>query len=530
MLILARLILRYEPNPPDLVRLDGHARNLALFALLLALARRLTDLPHARWRYAAGAVLAVLVTWPTVAEPVRNLGLAIGQGIEVANAGTVERERHERFGSRYRLFRFVSDGIATYVRDHTAVDARVLSPHPAEISAVTGRSNASGFAQLLHLRPQQGPSYRDAIQYLEPAALRRLGIDYVHAPDAWVAELPDRAARWLADPGLFDLLIRNGAAALYRVRPEFLRLDVPRRPPRSRRYGRLYRRLPRYILPPRMSRWGVSARRPSCRTPGCWVSWMTGRYTRNCITVGPPSTRGGRGLINPGPLHLLTPWPVEPLGERVPDIVVLPRPSVPWRLPPAARQPIWWNDAVAVYAPGGAVAPIMPPPRPPEDPLDVDVQVSDVRVGDGRVTFTTTMDDRAPEQWTGQDWVVIAVDRSPWALPREFQPDGRAPVIVQWFAGQVVPGRGTTTYVYEFDAGASRLVVRDEQGTLTAVASTDSALGAGTWMLGIRLQHQWRPNSWREAAFIPVLLIEVSEAGEVSYQVYDDPGTGRALP
>ena len=40
-------------------------------------------------------------------------------------------------------------------------------------------------------------------------------------------------------------------------------------------------------------------------------------------------------------------------------------------------------------------------------------------------------------------------------------------------------------------------------------------------MLGIRLQHEWRPNYWREVAFIPVLRIEVSEAGEVSYEVFD---------
>ena len=40
-LVLARLVLRYEPFPGDIVRLDGHARNLALLALLLALGARL---------------------------------------------------------------------------------------------------------------------------------------------------------------------------------------------------------------------------------------------------------------------------------------------------------------------------------------------------------------------------------------------------------------------------------------------------------------------------------------------------------
>ena len=79
-LLLARLALRYEPSPWDFSRLDGFARNLALLALLLGLSARLAGLRPARRRYAAGALLAVLVTWPTVAEPVRNLGLAIGGG------------------------------------------------------------------------------------------------------------------------------------------------------------------------------------------------------------------------------------------------------------------------------------------------------------------------------------------------------------------------------------------------------------------------------------------------------------------
>ena len=226
-------------------------------------------------------------------------------------------------------------------------------------------------------------------------------------------------------------------------------------------------------------------------------------------------------------VHLLTRFQAEPLGERVPDLVVLPRPFAPWMLPPAARQPIWWNDEVAVYAPRGAVAPIMPPPPPREEPLDVGVRVSDVRVADGRIAFATTFDDGAPDHWSGQDWVVVAVDRSPWALPLDIQRDGRTPVVAQWFAGQMVPGRETATAIYEFGAGAPRLAVRNEDGTFTEAGSFGSELGAGAWMLGMRLQHEWRPNSWRQAAFIPVLLIAISEAGEVSYQAYDDPRTVR---
>ena len=90
-----------------------------------------------------------------------------------------------------------------------------------------------------------------------------------------------------------------------------------------------------------------------------------------------------------------------------------------------------------------------------------------------------------------------------------------------WIAGQAVPGAGTTTHTFEFDANASRLAVRDRNGAFTTAESSGRVQGSGVWTLGIRLQHEWRPNSWREVAFIPVLRIEVSEAGEVSYEVFD---------
>ena len=151
------------------------------------------------------------------------------------------------------------------------------------------------------------------------------------------------------------------------------------------------------------------------------------------------------GVVDQTRLYLLTPLDIDLLGQEVPDLVVMPATFVPWMFPAAGRQPIWWNDRVAVYAPHGTVPPIMPSwPVPPEEPLGVSVRVSDVRAGDGRITFTTTLDDRAPEQWTGQDWVLIAVDTSPWALPVTFRPDGRTPVADAWIAGQAVPGAGTT--------------------------------------------------------------------------------------
>ena len=86
LLLLASLVLAYEPRPYDQVRLERHARNFALFALLIALTMRVAGLPRARWRYAAGAAFVSLIAWPTIVAPVRNLGLAIGNGVALANA------------------------------------------------------------------------------------------------------------------------------------------------------------------------------------------------------------------------------------------------------------------------------------------------------------------------------------------------------------------------------------------------------------------------------------------------------------
>ena len=66
LLLLAWLVLSFPPAPWVLSRLAGHARNLALVALLLALAAHLSGLGPTRWRYVAGVLLAGLIVWPTV--------------------------------------------------------------------------------------------------------------------------------------------------------------------------------------------------------------------------------------------------------------------------------------------------------------------------------------------------------------------------------------------------------------------------------------------------------------------------------
>ena len=497
LLLLAALLLNYEPRPRDIVRLEGHARNFALFALLLALGVRLAGLRPARWRYVAGAGVVALITWPTVVAPARNVGLAVGNGIELANA---QRTRQAP-GKRFVLENLPSDRIAAYIRGHIAVDARVFSPYPSSMTFATGRPNASGFAGLVHLFPTQGPEYRDVSHFLEPAAIRRLGFEYVHAPDSWVEGLPDEAVTRLNDPGLFELLVRDGSESLYRVLPAFLSLHAA---PASASFQALQRAVPASVTV-FLVRPEEFDTRPLIRT-----AWALS-HTRLL------------GAIDPDRMHLRTPWHTEPLDDHTPDLVIMPLDFVPWMFPPASRQPVWWNDETAVYALDGAVDPIIPPPLRAE-PFPFSVRVSDVRVADGRIAFTATFHNRAPDQWSGQDWIVIATQAMPWDIPTQLLADGVTPVDHLWFSGQLGPGSGRTSIAYEFDLRGSRLAVGGEDGGLRPVQSSETVSGSGSYLLAVRLRHEYKPRYWRDAAIIPVLRIVVSQTGEVSYQVHEDAG------
>ena len=89
--VVAALTLQYDIGQEDVTRLDGHARNFGLLAAMLAASLRLRAL-RARWRWAAGAVIVGLVTWPTVVSPLRAIGPGISQGVVLANASVEARE------------------------------------------------------------------------------------------------------------------------------------------------------------------------------------------------------------------------------------------------------------------------------------------------------------------------------------------------------------------------------------------------------------------------------------------------------
>ena len=513
LLVLVWLALTYPPAPWDLNRLAGHARNLSLVALLLALSSRLTDLPPGRWRYAVGAVLVALITWPTIVAPARNLGLAIGHGVQLANARWVQTELRDQgvdLPMRRFQLRALTGPVADYIRDHTDADARVLATEWPywNVFLGTGRPNNAGFANVIHLNYHRGPEYWDARHYLEPAAIRRLGLEYVHATEIWAESLPDRARQWLADPSLFELLIREGDEALYRIRPAFLQLDVPPHPESFEALRAVPPSTTVYLAPQTI--------------------WLDRLRVASVL----PHTQLV-GAIHSLPLHVRTtePWTAEPLGKDIPDLIVLPADVEPWTwmFSPGGRQPIWQNDEVAVYAPDGTVAPITPPRALLEEP-PVAVEITDARIDDGRIEFAATFDNRAPERWTGQDWVIVEQGDGPWRIPARFLGDGRGPEVAKWFDGLISPGSATDSHSYEFDVPTARFAVRNDAGAFVPLDASEGDLGTGSWVLAIRLRHEWQPNVWREVAFIPVLEITVSDAGKISYAVFEGVLDGAAPP
>ncbi len=491
LLLLAAFTLRYEFSSIEVARLDGHARNFALAALLVGLGARLPDLSP-RWRYAVGALIVATLTWPTAIGPAQNIRVAVSQGPKLSNARLIAPRASARSpsfqGSRYVMPTLVSSEVAAYAREQTPLDARILSPYPSQMSIVTGRANAAGFLGEVQFHPDHGPKYHDAIRFLERLALRQLGIGYVHAPDAWVASLPDRARRQLSNPDLFKLLTSDDSEALYQILPTFYDLTST---PQPESFEALRR-----AVPTASTVYFSAALNPSDAIRVAAVlahARLLGRQLR-------PNW------------HTRLEIKMDQLGDRVPDLVVTPLHRAPSAFPPSARRPIWWNKSLAVYAPGRAIDPVMPPPS-----QQFTVQVDDLNVTEGRITFGAEFANRARKHWTGQDWLVLPADASPWAIPRETAPNRTSHEATSWFAGQMTPGLEKLTHIYEYDARAGTLAVADGE-SFERVRASGPRLDPGSYTLAVRLQWQYR-----EAALIPVMSIGVSPSGEVTYRVYRGP-------
>ena len=488
--MLAALTLRFSAFQFDVGRLDGHARNLALLALLVALSTRLHVL-RPRWRHAAGGGLVALIIWPTIATPVHKVGLAIDRGIQIANARPAPPSDFvtslQHMG-RHVLEPFATERIVAYVRNRTTVGSRILSPDPLDMSIHTGRPSAAGFAEHVHLFPFTGPEYEDAIRYLEPAAVRRLGFSHVHATEGWIADLPQRAKSWLTDPTLFTPVIRDGTHILYRIEPAFLDLD-PAPAPHS------FEAL-RQVVP---------------RSANVLLSAGVQTLPALRVAAALPHARLA-GTLRPAHLYLLTEIPFDSESESPPDVVVVARDRA-MNASTHSFPAIWWNHAAIAYATSSAVTAAVTPPPQPES--NFAVQISDVRTTANRIAFAANFIDHASALWTGQDWLVIPVGPSPWSLPTSYAADGYALVGARWYAGQIVPSSQPARHRYEFDGESQQLAVQDADGRLTVLPSSGNRLGSGAYVLAVRLQ-----RNHLQAAVIPVLKLLIADDGRTSFSTF----------
>ena len=513
--LLGALTLGYASAPQNVARLDAHAGNFALFGLMVAAAGRLRSL-RPRWRYSICALLGAVVVWPSVVLPVRTLAFQVSHGVELANAqpsavrrdvalyaAGIGRQTIEHLtpsqAARYLpvppppLFVrptgvLADDQVIRYIRNHTPIDARIFSPHPSELTLATGRPNAAGFAGYMHYVERAGPEYEDAYRFLEPSGVRRLGFAYLHATDAWASNLPDQAKGWLNDVRLFDPLVREGHHALYRIQPAFLRLD-PAPAPQS--YEALRQAIP----------------------ASATVRLTQGIHYINKLRLASVLAHTQlSGTISTTRSHFVQSIPIEQPGLNDPDVVIVAR-DLPLDLIEHGGPTVWWDSGTVAYATDPSFVSTVDPP--PATAPDFSVRLSDVRVEAHHVTFEASFSDHAPKGWTGQDWLVVQLDDTPWAQPIRYEDDGYTLTGRQWFAGQIGPSGRTEIRRYTFDALAGTLAVRNAAGDFVPVLGSGDGLTAGVWTLAVRLR-----RDHLQAAVIPVVKIAVPESGQTTYSAY----------
>ena len=233
------------------------------------------------------------------------------------------------------------------------------------------------------------------------------------------------------------------------------------------------------------------------------------------------------GEVFPGNLHLRTDFGIEPLGEHIPDVVAVPHWFTPSMFPSEARQPIWWNDGVAVYSPNGAIAPLMP--FAPGDWRSVTARVSDVVEADGRLSFSVALHNWEPDRWTGQDWIVVETTEG--GLP--VYPGFGRPSAERWFPGEIASGPAAVEANLSFDPRTGGLASGAGDGLLGAVGEHDT-LGPGRWTLVMRLIRAVDRGSYvahEHVGFIPLLQVEDSGGrGEVMVEIFEGDLNAKLRP
>ena len=206
--------------------------------------------------------------------------------------------------------------------------------------------------------------------------MRRLDIAYVHATDAWIDSLPDRARRWLNDPQLFELLVQDRTDSLYRVRQAFLKLEAT---PASASYEALRRAVPPsatvYLAPTTEPAHALALRQRS------HMRSSSASYSRATCTYGP--TLGSKHSVRVDRASWL-----RRIGLRRRCFrdrrAGKSGGTAGWRSTPLTAPPIRSCRSRTEAAP------------------PISVHVSDGRAVDERMSFDLTLTNRTPERWSGR--------------------------------------------------------------------------------------------------------------------------------
>ena len=179
-----------------------------------------------------------------------------------------------------------------------------------------------------------------------------------------------------------------------------------------------------------------------------------------------------------------------------------------------------------MYAFDSAVDSIMP--GAPAPAPAVTVRVAEAEAKGGALAFSLSLINRASDRWTGQDWLVQPVNAG--GLPVSRGLGGSDPG--RWFPGQIVPEHERTQLTYEFDPRTASLSVRAADGRLGDAGRGGAPLAPGHWMLVVRLIREVDRGTYvghKEAAYIPVMQMEITNQGEVLSRVFEgDLDAGRS--
>lgn len=471
LVLFAGFALAYFPaSPVDIARLEGHALNLAMIALAVSLAVGAAKLRHRAALHGGGLLLAGLVVWPTSADSVGRIAEALADGPRLYVAGSRPVEHAPSFSRRSTLDAEIAEHrpLLEAISSEVAPNERILTAGVKLVASATGRPVPLGYAAWPHYVGLPGPEYLDAVRFLEPAALKELGIDFIHVDDALLAGMSETARQRLASPSEFRLVFQTPSLSdsLYAIVADS-KLPHATEPSSFRALGELASG--RRVLV-------SSATHPLERLPIYYAlrtneqlhgRWDDPAHFRRDVRIHPPT------------------------GETV-DLIALPNSLYPSSLAPGHRTPAWSGEGVRVYDVSRPVAGHAP--RPP-------IRVEGRTLLDGKGIQITSLPGWS-DSWTGTDWVIL----------REAEPYTGIPAILEkglrWFPGQLAPRRPGQRIEIRFDASLGQLHQRRADGAWSPVGDAAGVLPPGSYVLTLRFS-----ANGRSVFFVPIAALAIG--GEV---------------